>query len=91
MVNVQLVFVSRMMTLLVVGLTKCCVTLFVRQLFSKQNKEAWRLCNASLAVMAGWTVAATLAVSVGCSPVDALNLWDEPHCSGDVSGYHTVS
>ena len=66
------------------GMSKCCVVLFLRLLFTKENKASFRLCTICVGVAAVWTVAAPLIVSVGCSASHSLELESSSRCPGDV-------
>lgn len=81
----QLVFVSRILTLLAVGFSKCSVILFLRQLFAGTADKGWNICNIFLLATGIWTVASALVVSAGCPPSGALLLESSSQCSGDVS------
>ena len=81
----KLVFAARLMVLVAVSLSKCCILLFIRQLFTKENKKAWKLCTISLSVVACWAVASALVISVGCSPRETLQGDSVTFCSANVS------
>jgi hypothetical protein len=80
----QLVFSSRILNLIAIGLSKCCVILFVRLLFTDENKASFRICTICVEVAAVWTIAAPLIVSIGCSPSHALETDPYDACPGDV-------
>lgn len=81
----KLVFASRILTLLTVGLSKCSVVLFLRQIFSGSGAKGWSICTTIFLVTCVWTVVSTITVSAGCHPNEAIQLEDQPKCDGDVS------
>lgn len=82
----QLIFVSRILTLLTVGFTKGSVLLFLRQIFVGTVNKGWNVCTALLIGTGVWTIVSALAVSINCHPSDALLLESKEHCTNDVSG-----
>lgn len=83
--NVQLVFVSRILTLLTLGFAKCSIILFLRLFFKGTINKAWSICNALLISIGCWTAASVLAVSISCHPSGALHQERRAQCPGDVS------
>lgn len=73
----QLVFASQILLLLATSLTKASVMLFVRQLFTRENQKAWKLCTISVGVMLAWGLISALTVSVGCSPWRIIDTGDD--------------
>ena len=80
----QLVFSSRILSLIASGLSKCCVVLFLRLLFTTENKAPFKLCTVCVGIAAAWAVAAPLTVSVGCSASRVLEPEPSSGCPGDV-------
>jgi len=80
-----LVFTSRILTLLVVGFTKCSVILFLRQLFAGTSNKGRTICSGLLVGTCCWMVASVLAVAIDCHPSGALLLESDSQCPGDVS------
>ena len=75
------------MTIFAIGLTKCSVILFLRGLFTKENKKAWILCTVLMVVLGLWTFGSTIAISVGCTPYRDLEAEILSRCPGDVSDH----
>lgn len=82
--NAQLVFTSRILFLVSLGLSKCTIAAFVAQLFTKTNRRAWSLCVAGVAVCGVWTLVAPLVVSVGCHPSTSAGAGVSTTCSSEV-------
>ncbi|KAF2764012.1 hypothetical protein EJ03DRAFT_42942 [Teratosphaeria nubilosa] len=86
----KLVFASRLLLLLVTGLTKCALVLFIRQLFTKDDGKQWRLCTAAIGVMSLWTVVSPMIVSIGCHPGQAVDP-TLSYCTGDLTRWRIVA
>jgi hypothetical protein len=57
-----------MIALVAIGLTKCSCVLFVRLLFTKENRRAWLVCSAAITCLAGWTIASPMVIGIACGP-----------------------
>lgn len=68
----QLVFASRILYFVVLGLARVSAVLFIRQLFTKHLRPQWISCNVMLALVGCWSVLAICLASAGCSATDAL-------------------
>ena len=66
------------------GLSRCCLVLFFRQLFTKSNWKIWRACTILVAVLICWTVASTLTVAYSGSPGGILESDGESDCGNRV-------
>ncbi|KAH9826560.1 hypothetical protein Tdes44962_MAKER00524 [Teratosphaeria destructans] len=86
----KLVFASRLLLLLVTGLTKCALVLFIRQLFTEDNGRQWRICTAAIGVMSLWTVLSPMIVSIGCRPGQAVDP-TLSYCTGDLTRWRFVA
>jgi len=65
------------------ALSKCSVIFFMKRLFSTDNRTARILCNSLLGLVAVWTLASILALTITCGPSTKFALQDR--CSGQVS------
>lgn len=81
----KLVFISRILTLLTIGFTKCSVILFLRGFFTGTVNKGWKICTGFMIATGLWTIASALAITVGCPPSTALRLQSSSQCTGDVS------
>ncbi|KAK3073972.1 hypothetical protein LTR53_003976 [Teratosphaeriaceae sp. CCFEE 6253] len=58
-------FAARLLVVLTLGLSKCAVIAFLRQLFTRNNNRIWRGCTALLLLLGAWTCVSTIMVGVG--------------------------
>lgn len=65
------------------ALTKYSVVFFMKRLFSKDNKTARLLCNGLLVMIATWTLASILGLTIGCGA--STKFLGHRRCSGQVS------
>lgn len=68
----QLVFAGRVLLMIVLSLSQCCVLLCLRQLFPQNHRTAWNLCNSVPAFALPRGLISAVVVSAGCSPAKTL-------------------
>ncbi|KAK6392273.1 hypothetical protein LTR65_003729 [Meristemomyces frigidus] len=86
-----LVYTSRILLLVVTGLTKCTVLLFIRQIFTRGGIKAWTICNAAAIATAVWAAAAPLIASLGCRPKRTIASSSGAYCSGDIGRWRAIA
>jgi len=50
-----------------IGLSKCSVVIFLRQLFTHSNTRIWRTCTAFIVLLVLWPCGVTLSISINSS------------------------
>ncbi|THW11834.1 hypothetical protein D6C98_02115 [Aureobasidium pullulans] len=71
------------------ALSKCSVIFFMKRLFSTDNRTARILCNSLLGLVAVWTLASILALTITCGPSTKFALQDR--CSGQITRWSLVA
>lgn len=81
----QLVFASRIFLHLALCFSRISILGFMRNIFTRDMKKAWMVCNILIGLSITWAVAAALIVSVGCHPSMLLRAEPDACCPDNVS------
>lgn len=85
--TLQLVYVSRILLLLALGISKLSIIFFLRDVFAPKSptaKKRWGVCLTYMIVAGCWTILSVLITSVGCDANDTLKMDKDAQCAGDV-------
>lgn len=80
----QLIFASRILLLVTLALSKCCVLFFIRQLFAEYRKNTRLVCNILIGLMLAWGTGSALAVSLDCAAANTILEYAKQNCPNEV-------